>query len=166
MIWQKSRELLYRLSLINWNIGFKEITAISQVEEKIQHPNEKLQDLVNIWIEQQEKFYLVSPLIYNIGEQNLSQNTIQETHRAIAKSILEDKKINQINASRIISSFIKGKDFNNAGITLALVYQSADSVESVNQLKNWGYLSYWSTSDIPEEMSIILRAQIRNEQIR
>ncbi len=163
---EKSRELLYRLSLINWNIGFKEITAISQVEEKIQHPNEKLQDLVNIWIEQQEKFYLVSPLIYNIGEQNLSQNTIQETHRAIAKSILEDKKINQINASRIISSFIKGKDFNNAGITLALVYQSADSVESVNQLKNWGYLSYWSTSDIPEEMSIILRAQIRNEQIR
>ena len=47
-----------------------------------------------------------------------------------------------------------------------MVYQSADSVESVNQLKNWGYLSYWSTSDIPEEMSIILRAQIRNEQIR
>ena len=80
---------MYRLSLINWNIGFKEITAISQVEEKIQHPNEKLQDLVNIWIEQQEKFYLVSPLIYNIGEQNLSQNTIQETHRAIAKSILD-----------------------------------------------------------------------------
>jgi len=163
---EKSRELLYRLSLINWNIGFKEITAISQVEEKIQHPNEKLHDLVNIWIEQQEKFYLVSPLIYNIGEQNLSQNTIQETHRAIAKSILEEKKINQINASRIISSFIKGKDFNNAGIILVLVYQSADSVESVNQLKNWGYLSYWSTSDIPEEMSIILRAQIRNEQIR
>lgn len=163
---EKSRELLYRLSLINWNIGFKEITAISQVEEKIQHPNEKLQDLVNIWIEQQEKFYLVSPLIYNIGEQNLSENTIQETHRAIAKSILEDKKINQINASRIISSFIKGKDFNNAGIILVMVYQSANSVETVNQLKNWGYLSYWSTIDIPQEMSIILRAQIRNEQIR
>lgn len=163
---EKSRELLYRLSLFNWNLGFKEITAVSQVEEKIQHPNEKLQDLINIWIEQQDKSYLVSPLIYNIGEQNLSPNTVQETHTAIAKSILEDKKINQINASRIISSFIKGKDFNNAGIILVLVYQSANSIENVKQLKDWGYLNYWSEIDIPKEMSVILRAQIRNEQIR
>ncbi|ENA1806876.1 V-type ATP synthase subunit I domain-containing protein [Flavobacterium psychrophilum] len=163
---EKSRELLYRLSLTNWNLELKEITAICQVEEKIQYPNEKLQDLINVWIEQQDKSYLVSPLIYNIGEQNLSQNTIKATHIAIAKSILEDKNINQINASRIISSFIKGKDFNNAGIILVMVYQSANSIESVKQLKDWGYLSYWSAIDIPEEMSVILRAQIRNEQIR
>lgn len=163
---EKSRELLYRLSLTNWNLGLKEITAICQVEEKIQYPNEKLQDLINIWIEQQDKSFLVSPLIYNIGEQNLSPNTIKATHIAIAKSILEDKKINQINASRIISSFIKGKDFNNAGIILVMIYQSANSIESVKQLKDWGYLSYWSAIDIPEEMSVILRSQIRNEQIR
>ncbi|WP_159478961.1 hypothetical protein [Chryseobacterium sp. 18068] len=163
---EKSRELLYRLSLFNWNLSIKEISAVSQVEEKIQHPNEKLQDIINIWIEQQDKSYLVSPLIYNIGEQNLSPSTIQETHVAIAKSILEDKKINQINGYRIVSSFLKGKDFNNAGFILLMIYQSARSIESVNELKEWGYLSYWSTVDIPAGMDVILRAQIRNEQVR
>lgn len=163
---EKSRELLYRLSLINWDLGFKEITAISNVEERIQHPNEKLQDLVNVWIEQQDKSYLVSPLIYKIGEKNLSPDTIKNTHAAIAKSILEDKKINQINASRIISSFLNAKDFNNAGIILFMVYQSAVTSESIKQLIDWGYLNYWTKIDIPNEMSVILRAQIRNEQIR
>ena len=163
----ESRELLYRLSLIHWNFNFQEVKTISDIEEKITHPNEKLQDLVNIWIqEQSDKAYQVSPLIYDIGEKNLPEDTIQNVHLAIAKSIISNKKIDQISASKSITSFIKGKDYNNAGIVLLNVFQSANSTEEIKQLENWGYLNYWSDLDIPKEMSVVLRSYIRYEQIR
>jgi len=161
-----SRELLYRLSLIHWNFNHKEIIIVSELEEKIAYPNEKLQDLLYIWIQDHGTSFQVSPLIHDIGENNLSPEVIQNVYTAIARSILSTKKLDQISASRSISFFIKGNDYNNAGIVLLNLYQSAISNEEIKILSSWGYLNYWSEIDIPKEMSIILRSFIRKEQIR
>lgn len=161
-----SRELLYRLSLIHWGFNHKEIITVSEVGEKIYHPNEKLQDLLYIWIQDQGDSFQVSPLIHDIGVNNLSPVVIQNIYTSIARSILSSKRLDQISASRSISFFIKGNDFNNAGIVLINLYQSANSNEEIDILNSWGYLNYWSEIDIPKEMSVILRSFIRKEQIR
>lgn len=162
----ESRELLYRLSLIHWSFRNKEILAVSDIKEKIVYPNEKLQDLLHIWIQALGDEFQISPIIEDIGINNLSEATIQAVHLAVARSLLSTKRVDQISATRIISSFIKGKDFNNAGQVLLNLYLSVRLKEEVEILESWGFLDYWISNDIPKEMDIVLRAFIRKEQIR
>lgn len=163
---ENSKELLYRLSLIPWDFKMQEVLTVCEVSEKILHPNEKLQDLINIWIQENKDSFQISPLIYNIGVDNLSVEVFENVHIALAKSIISTKTVNQISAYRSISSFLKGKDFDNAGIVLLKVYFSAKTKEDAKYLSDWGYLSYWVENDIPQEMNIILKSYIRCEQIR
>lgn len=161
-----SKELLYRLSLVQWNINSSLLKAVSNVEVPIQFPFEKIQDLLNIWIQEQYGTYQVSPIIYDIGLQNLAITVINDTYIAAARNLLSDRKIDPIKASRIILLYVKAKDYNNAGNILLKVLQSANNLSEVESLDNWGLLSYWSDIEIPSDMNIILRAMIRHEQIR
>lgn len=163
---ESSRELLYRLSLINWDFNLEIIKAISNIEDKIIHPNERLQDLTNVWIQKQGETFYNSPLIYNIGEKNLPLEIIRNINLTIGHSILSTKKIDQVSAFRSIISFIKGDDFNNAGLVLLTVFQSVKTKAEIENLQKWGYLDYWHDLEIPNKMSLIIRIYILNEQIR
>lgn len=163
---EHTRELLYRLSLIHWGIQLKEIVSISEVEQKILHPNEKLQQLVNIWVQKQDDSYHVSPLIRDLGESNLPLTTVQQVHLTIAHAILSKKTLNPISATRCMTSFINGNDYNNAGSILLNFYRTAQTKEEVIFLEQWGFLYYWKSTDIPKAMNTVLRAFIRVEQIR
>jgi hypothetical protein len=163
----QSRELLYRLSLIHWAFSFEDVQNISLVKNEISHPNEKLSDIINIWIqEQRDKLYQVSPLIYNLGEKNLTKDVLENTYLAIANSLIQGKKVDQITASRSIIAFLKGKDFLSAGGILLNIYQSVKKASEIEYLKDWGFLDYWTATEIPIEMPVVLRGLIRNEQIR
>ena len=164
---EQSRELLYRLTLIHWSFSFEDIQKISLVQKEIAHPHEKLSDLLNLWIqEQKDKLYQISPLIYDLGEKNLEKSVIEGTHLAIAKSLIQGKKVDQITASRSIMAFIKGNDFNSAGSLLLNIYQLIRNVNDIESLKGWGFIDYWANNDIPERMAVVLRIFIRSEQIR
>ncbi|GAA4763948.1 MULTISPECIES: hypothetical protein [Flavobacterium] len=160
------RELLYRLTLIHWGYRFEEVKAVCDVEGKISSPFEKLQCLVNVWIEESGTQYKTSPLIYDLGVKNLSNETIKSTYSAIAQSILATKKVNVINAIHIISSFIKGENYNSAGIILLKLFNSAQTKETVSYLDNWGYLDFWTSTDFPKNMLPVLKVQLSSEQIR
>jgi len=163
---ESSKELLYRLSLINWDFNLEIVKAISNIEDKIIHPNEKLQDLINVWIQRQGETFYNSPLIYNIGEKNLPLEIIRNINLTIGHSILSTKKIDQVSAFRSIISFVKGDDFNNAGLVLLTVFQSVKTKAEIENLQKWGYLAYWHDLEIPNKMSLIIRIYILNEQIR
>lgn len=67
---------------------------------------------------------------------------------------------------RCITSFLNGKDYNNAGLVLINIYKTATNPTQVNHLLSWGYFSFWTELKIPIQMDIILRSHIRTEQIR
>lgn len=161
------KELLYRLSLIHWDFKKKDILAIGNIEERIKHTNEKLYDLVNIWIKEFQKgIYQISPLIYDIGIDNLPENVVINVHLELGKSILSNKTLNQISASRAILSFISGQDYDTGGLILLRVYSSAETKKDALFLKKWGYLDYWMDTPIPSKMKIVIKGQIRSQQIR
>jgi len=162
----ETRALLYRLSLINWEYTLKEVRALSEVEEKISFPGEKVNSLVDIWIQYSNKTYLNSPLIYSVGRNNLSSRTFKDAHAAIAESILSKKVVDNITAARVINSFLQAEKYDRAGLTLITVYQAAQTAEQAKFAKDWSYLSYWSDQDIPLNMNRTLRAIIRAEQRR
>lgn len=164
---ERSRELLYRLSLIHWEIPFEHIKKIAQIPDSIPYPNEKIKDLSGVWIqENNDQSYAISPLAYLIGEKNLSDNTIKNVHLTMANALLSERALNEITASRCMSSFLRGLDFNKAGLVLTLIYESAQLPEQAEYLKKWGYLSFWMQKPIPEGMDLLLKVKIRAEQIR
>lgn len=160
------RELLYRLSIIPWSFDSKEVMAVSGVPQAIEYPNEKLSEVVHVWIQQlSNNRYQVSPLIKDIGLVNLEEKAVRSIRLVLANSILSTGQLNQVTAYRAISLFIEGKDYDQAGATLILVLSSAKSLHEYKELKDWGYTDLWALG-IPREMSVLTKAYIRNEQIR
>lgn len=163
----QSRELLYRMSLFHWPFSFNEIQNICAVKAEISYPNERLSEILNTWIqEHQTKLYQVSPLIYDLGEKNLSAEVLRNTHLAVAKNLIQGKKIDPIVASRSITSFLKGEDYVSAGGILLNIYQSVKTSEDIKNISDWGFLGYWAETEIPTHMPVVLRSYIRGEQLR
>lgn len=163
----ESKELLYRLSLINWTFNNNQISAVSEVPITIRHPNEKITDLENIWIQKiSETKYQISPLINEIGKNNLSNDVQKNVYISVAHSIRKEGRVDQIRAFRIISLFLRAEEFDQAGFVLINLYQSAQTPEEIQILKDWGFLLYWSNTSFPEGMSLFIRAYILQEQVR
>lgn len=163
---ESSRKLLYRLSLINWGLNKSIIKSIAGVEENINNYGECLSDLINVWVEKLYKdTYQVSPLIYNIGRNNLLNDEVKRVHLKVASSLASKGLINQIDAKRIIDSFIEAEEFDKAGASLMNIYIAAREQPEIEVLREWGLLSYWLAEEIPSQMNIILRAYIRFQQI-
>lgn len=164
---EKTRELLYRLSLIDWDFSFKEVEAISSVEEAIKFPNERMQQLINVWIQQlnNQKFQ-ISPIINNIGERNLPNDIVKQIHEAFGDSLISNRSVNQMTAQRAIIAFTRAGKYNRAGHLLFNFYLSANTKEEIESLDSWGYLSFWSNSSLPIEMDLSLRALIKLQQLR
>ncbi|MCX2493001.1 hypothetical protein OQX63_05930 [Pedobacter sp. PF22-3] len=164
---QQSRELLYRLSLMNWAFGMTEVKAVSTVETVISSPAEKLQVLLNVWVQPEDnRKYQVSPLAYNLGENNLAATTIQHANVAIADAILSKKKVNQITATRAIFAYIRGKDTDSAVSLLYNVLQKAQEISAMENIDKWGFLKFWVGTDLPEGTAVSLQTVLINEQIR
>jgi len=163
-----SKELLYRLSLVSWKFGNNELNAVSGVTEKIVHPFEKMQPLLNIWIQQfAAASFEISPLAAGIGDKNLSVDTIKEVHRALGNSLLKGT-VNQSTALRAIFSFIRGDDSNAAGSLLMQIYLLITTAEEAKNLDVWGFFDLWTTNDVimPGNMAAGLRASLQVQQIR
>ena len=164
---QSSKELLYRLSLIDWAFGMEQVQAVSKVEAEISAPSEKLQPLLHLWIQlRQESKFEVSPIIRDIGLKNLSQDLVQKVHLAIGNSILKSKTINQSSGNRALMAFIKGKEFDHAGFVLIKMYEATQDNVQANFMSRAGYLDYWTSTDFPADMSLGMKMMIRQEQLR
>lgn len=54
---------------------------VSSIEPKIDHPFEKLSQLLNIWIyKESESEYLLSPILFRLGSKNLDINVEEKVN--------------------------------------------------------------------------------------
>jgi tetratricopeptide (TPR) repeat protein len=160
------KQLLYRLTLIHYDYSFNMVQAVSEVDKKIEFPFEKLQGIVNIWVDDNKQLYKTSPLIHNLGVKNMSSETLKKVYAAIGSAVIKEKKLDYITAARAINAFISGEDFNTACIILISALGSAESEKAAEKLLKWGYLEYWKDSELPESMATILKTRLTTEQIR
>lgn len=164
---QDSKELLYRLSLIDWAFSTEQIHAVSKVETQITQPNEKLQPLLHLWIQVRESSeFEISPLIKSIGLNNLDPESIRKVYVAIGQSILGGKVLNQKSGDRALMAFISGKDYDSAGFVLLKMYEAALQPEQAKIMYGSGFLFYWTDTNFPDQMSLGMKIMIRREQLR
>lgn len=162
-----SRELLYRLSLISWGFTIDQVHAVCSVEKKISHPKEKLQPLLHLWIQlSSNNQFLISPIIQNIGQHNLSGDILKKVYVSIAKSIIDGKNLNQDSAYRAFMAFLNGKDYEGAGVVLLKIFQATRLPEEGKLLFMTGLQYFWTNTDFPVDMGIGLKITIRQEQLR
>jgi len=164
---ESSKNLLYRLSLIDWAFGMEQVHAVSKVESQIFHPGEKMQPLLHLWIQLTEHSkFEISPIIKDIGIKNLDQESVSKVHIAVGKSIIAGKKINLITGNRALVAFISAKDYNSAGLVLLKMYEASVTLEQAKIMYNAGYLFFWTSTDFPGTMSLGMKIMIRREQLR
>ncbi|KAF2508369.1 hypothetical protein EYY60_14660 [Flavobacterium zhairuonense] len=160
----KSREILYRLNIINGTISNEKIEIVCNVNPAINYPFEKISNLSGTWLQKNsDQTYSVSPLIKRLGSNNLLLETKKEINNGLAHNILSKKNISQYDAQSAISHFIEGESFDDAGMVMAMGLQfyfnhPETYIETL-------FSKLWISTDLPKKMSATLKLAIRVLQL-
>lgn len=160
----ETRELLYRLNIVQTKISTAEIRIVAESSPTIAHPQEKINLIEGTWIQQLNyREYLISPLIKRLGTNDLSESTVLDINYKLGKSILSKGKINQIDACNIIMYYLSAKKFDDAGFILMSFLQYINT--NYNYFINWQFDLFWYKTALPLEMSLQLRLFIRSQHL-
>jgi hypothetical protein len=155
-----ARNLLYRLNLIIGRFTDRDIRTVSTVTPSISHPFEKIAESIGLWVQRDSRdSYVLSPLVQQLGSQNLAPETLNGVHLALAKEILSKKQIDGNDLASTIHHYLGAGEHNQAARTLlwALASMSSQKLDS----DPWGLSSYWYGIPLPEEIDLDLRIHLR-----
>ena len=87
------RDLLYRLNLVCDPFTKKDIQCVSEVAPQIEHPFEKIGESIGLWIQRDSSTtYVLSPLIHQLGSDNLLAETAKAVHLSLATAVFHRRK--------------------------------------------------------------------------
>lgn len=158
----RNRELLNRLQIHKGVFDQKIVKIVGGISPEIPELNARFLRLIGLWIlsislEQ----FKISPLlqIINNGSPDLPKPVIQNINIALAKNILEKKKLDQYDIQNIILYYIRADRPNEAGYFYIKCMTVA--IDNIEYIKNSFLSYYWIDLPLPEEMDIRLKSQIR-----
>lgn len=160
---ENTKSLLYRLKPIKGSFSDAEISAVSNVQPEINHPQENIQRLKGIWLRIVDDGKLeLSPLVKQM-DSNLTVRLENEINTALGDIILSKKLISQIETYSVIDYYKKGECFPKLSLVLILVLQ--ESLKNKDLFFKWGFDHYWYYTKLPDGISPFLRVLIRFLQI-
>jgi DNA replication protein DnaC len=159
----QSQELLYRLNLVLGYFSPEDMQALANVAPSIERPRQRLNNLLGVWIQRDvNNRLMVSPLVKQLGSQDLSISVRQECHFTLGERIIRSK-LNQYKVFNAIFHFTMAEAFNKAGSLLLSALNGLEKDET--QIDDGGILTLWSQQPLPEQMDLGLRLIIRGFQI-
>ena len=162
----QSKELVYRMNIIGRTVTKDEIRVISAITPSIEHPFDKLDLLLNSWVfKESDNEYLLSPLIYKLGSDNLNPNVERKINFLLGSKIFEKKSVTPFEATKGINYLIKAKEVNTAGFSLFQILYSMSSITDLQESEIFYLHKYWSTSDLPVDMEPNIQLILRAAQI-
>ncbi|AEU38001.1 P-loop NTPase family protein [Granulicella mallensis] len=159
-----SRDLLYRLTLLNRDFSEKEAIAIAEIEPTIDRARERLYSLSGNWLHRIKKDrWRTSPLLAGSGDGNLSRPIRKEIHSSAVLWVLAKGTLNQFDVSEAITHLMQAERWNEA----AMVYiRALDALRLAGVDVHAGMLlSLWKSLPLPKEMALWLRIFIRGLQV-
>jgi hypothetical protein len=158
-----TKELLYRVSLATRPITQDQALTLAEITPAIPRRNEELTTLLDTWLQRSgNSRVLVSPLVANIGETNLSTDVRRRVHDRLAGWILKSDSMTQADAVLCISHLIAAGKERGAGLVLLQGLQAMLPV--AKELKDTSLLRIWQDLPLPAKMSIEIRLIIRGYQ--
>ena len=162
----ETKELIYRLNNIGRTVTKEEIRLVSSVKPSIIHPFEKINTLLNNLIfKESEDEYLLSPLLYKLGSQNLKPQIERNINFILGTHIFNQETVNPYDVIKGIHYLLKAKEFNTTGFRL---FQALYSIAQNDEICEEDVLSihnFWSHTDLPTEMDFGIQIFVRTMQI-
>lgn len=158
----RNRELLNRLQIHKGVFDQKIVRIVGGISPEIPELNARFLRLIGLWILSISlDQFKISPLlqIINNGSPDLPKPIIQNINIALAKNILEKKKLDQYDIQNIILYYISADKPNEAGY-FYIKYMTV-AIDNIEYTKNSFLSYYWIDLPLPEEMDIRLKTQIR-----
>lgn len=161
---EETRDLLYRLSLIDWAFDEDYVWRISEIAPAVPRPKEKFLSAIGLWIQQnQNSEYLISPLLTQFGKKYLDPVLKSKIHFVLAQSILNKKTLTPIDGWRAISNFhVSGAMSEAAMVLLKILVQLNDHPADAD---DWGFTNIWTDRELPEEIDYMMRVSLRLMQL-
>lgn len=158
-----ARELLYRLNLVSRPFNKEDVQCVSGVAPQISHPYEKIHYSTGLWVQRDSTdSYVLSPLIHQLGSENLHPVTAREVHLTLARSILRKGEISPSEVSLVINHYVAANEYNQAASMLLWALNGMDKQEVTAD--PWGISSYWYSVKLPEQIHLDLRIHLRTMQ--
>lgn len=161
----QTRDLLYRLNIIKTAITEKEIKVVAETNPEIERPFEKLNLIVGTWLQRNLDEILISPLLKRLSVQNLSQPVFRQASYRLGLALIEKKMLSQYDVKHVINYFKDAERFDNAGFVVLNLLKHCHSQPDYYYNSNLGYYSWYYSTPIPIQMSLMLRLLIRSLQL-
>lgn len=161
----ETRELLYRLNLVQRDFNREDIQAIASVEPIVERYPERLNALMGLWVQRNtNNRFLVSPLVKALGSDNLLSETRKVCHLRLGERFIhQNRQYNQYDAIDALIHFYNAEAFNKAGTILILALYELDKIDEL--VDDGGLLLLWCNQPLPEQMDLGLRIYVRGLQV-
>lgn len=161
---QYTRELLYRLNVVNGSFTSTQVKIVAEIDPEITNPQERFASVIGLWIQKSAtSTYELSPLIKSLKTDNLNSIVARKINYLLAAEILSKKKLSQFEARKAINYFISAEAFDQAGFVLIIVLNEA--LKTPDLFFNWGFSLYWTYEKLPSQMNVSTRLYIRQLQL-
>ena len=160
----QQRELLYRMTLAVGTVTDADAMRLAAVEVAIERPKERLVGLVGAWAQRDtDQKLAVSPLVRNLGKDNLAPKTLVGCH-AVLGEIITNRTMSPWDAEMAVLHFLQAREFDRAGVLWLTLLGEFQTRKVVPELRS--VLALWYRVPLPIEMSLDLRVTIRAMQFR
>jgi tetratricopeptide (TPR) repeat protein len=162
----KSRDLLYRLTLLGTNFDRTLAHSVAVIEPAIEQFGECLDELTGPWIDRlTADQYQVTPLLKDAGQQNLSEETQKQVHKIAANHYLSQGKIDVVQAQKIAMHLWGSGDYQDFATFLIHLMLSIITPSQAKYV-DWATLIIPPDGDWPSEIDLDRRIMLRAAQVR
>jgi hypothetical protein len=160
-----SRELLYRLDLVDGPARRAEVEALAAVSAAIMLPYEKLSAVRGVWVRQDtEDRVLLSPLLMGSGRKQLPLVTVKAVHLALSEVALVAGSISVDDLRSCLWHLLAAGEVDRAGIVYAMA--AWDFATKAAPASGFPWLVHGWPQRLPKEMSIGTRALIHGAHLQ
>ncbi len=161
----RTRQFLYRLSLIIGHFGRSESETVAKVAPAIDRLRERTVGLAGIWLERhRDGTFTVCPLVIPLGLTELGNNVRRTVLCALAELLLSSSEIDISDLCKIIRYLTVAEEHQRLAGVLVLALLSARAEMPPEQLRLLFDLS-WGRTTLPGEIAVETQLMLRAQHL-
>jgi hypothetical protein len=159
----RSRELLYRLTLVHGNFSREDARALAAIDPRVDHCQERLHALIGHWVQVDARGrLLVSPVVDAVGSDDLAPLVRRRCLRKLGVRLIRGRPIGPDELCSAVTYFTQAGSYDRAGLLLLQALSHLKDLD--HQVDPRGVLSLWYGVPLPERMDLGIRIYLRAHQ--
>jgi len=157
---ERSRELLYRLTLIIGSFSTDDVRALASVKPSLDRPRERLHAVTGPWVQSDARGRLVlSPLVDALGSDDVPWPVKRRCLFRLGKRSIRRDAVRPEDLCLAVGYFSRARAYDQAGL---LLIQALSHLHNLDHLVDpRGVISLWHGMALPARMDLGIRIYLR-----